>query len=111
VKDGVTGFVCAGPSSMADAIIRLQADPALADSMRQAARRRALEASWEQVFERLYDAYRSAARAPRTTGELPPASGDLTVVARAVRGVFRLLANRPAPSGPLAPSAGAVVTP
>ncbi len=111
VQDGVTGFVCDGPSSMADAIVRLHANPALADSMRQAARRRALEASWEQVFERLYEAYGSAVSAPRATEESRPASGDLTLIARAVRGVFRLLAHRPTPSGPLAPSAGAAVTP
>ena len=110
VQDGVTGFVCDGASAMAKAIAELMADPALANSMRQAARGRALKASWEQVFERLYDAYGSAVRVPRA-GELRPASADLTVVARAVRGVFRLLAHRPAPSGPLAPSAGAAVTP
>jgi glycosyltransferase involved in cell wall biosynthesis len=112
VQDGVTGFVCDDVPAMARAVGTLMTDPSLVASMRTAARRRALDASWDRVFERLYEAYASAAFARGGSG-VPRqyASRDLTVVARAVRGVFRLLTWRPSSHGPLAPSAGSAVTP
>jgi glycosyltransferase involved in cell wall biosynthesis len=110
VRECVTGLVCRDAGDMANAVTRLMRDRPMREAMRQAARRRAVQASWDRVFDRLYDAYRTAPFAPRV------AAGtfgrrDLTVVARAVRSVFRFSGHRPTPQGPLAPSAGTPVIP
>ena len=56
VKEGRTGFVAAD-DGFADAILRILRDPAKHRQMRAAARADALNASWDAVFENVYEAY------------------------------------------------------
>jgi glycosyltransferase involved in cell wall biosynthesis len=56
VKEGRTGFV-ATDDGFADPILRILRDPATHRQMRAAARTDALNASWDAVFENVYEAY------------------------------------------------------
>jgi glycosyltransferase involved in cell wall biosynthesis len=56
IKEGRTGFV-ATDDGFADAILRILRDPATHRQMRAAARADALNASWDAVFENVYEAY------------------------------------------------------
>ena len=56
VNEGVTGLI-AHDEGFSSAIASLMLDPALHAAMRQAARRYALSASWNSVFEGVYDTY------------------------------------------------------
>jgi phosphatidylinositol alpha 1,6-mannosyltransferase len=56
VNEGVTGLI-AHDEGFSAAIASLMLDPALHATMRQAARSYALSASWDSVFEGVYDTY------------------------------------------------------
>jgi phosphatidylinositol alpha 1,6-mannosyltransferase len=56
VRNGQTGFICAD-SDFAPAIAALACDPVTHAAMRQRARRHALSASWDAVFENVYSQY------------------------------------------------------
>lgn len=58
VEEGVTGFVVDQGRGYAEAIARLQTDPALRMSMGCAARRHACENSWKRVFDQVHSCYR-----------------------------------------------------
>ncbi|MBV8113635.1 MAG: glycosyltransferase [Silvibacterium sp.] len=58
VRDGETGFI-ARDEDFASAAARVISDPALHANMRQAARSDGLSASWDSVFEAVYDGYRT----------------------------------------------------
>ena len=59
VRHGVTGFVASDARGLADAADALLSDRARRRAMGEAARRRALEASWASVFEGVYESYRT----------------------------------------------------
>lgn len=63
VRDGETGFV-ARDEEFATVIARLIAAPAQHDSMRSNARAYALSASWDAVFDSVYEGYRLALLPP-----------------------------------------------
>jgi phosphatidylinositol alpha 1,6-mannosyltransferase len=63
VEHGVSGFVTDDTQQMAEAIRQLMDDPDRLRTMRLAARERACEASWDRVFNRLYEVYASVVRA------------------------------------------------
>ena len=58
VLDGKTGFI-AHDEDFADAVVRVISNPPLHAEMRQAAREDGLSASWDGVFETVYDGYRT----------------------------------------------------
>lgn len=58
VQDGQTGFIAADEDFSA-AAARILSDPVLHAKMRQAARLDGLSASWDSVFEAVYDGYRT----------------------------------------------------
>jgi glycosyltransferase involved in cell wall biosynthesis len=60
VRDGVTGLI-AEDGNFAAAVASVLRDPARHSAMREAARQYALGASWDAVFEGVYEAYRSVA--------------------------------------------------
>lgn len=57
VQPGVTGFVAASDWEFISACNTLMTDPMLHRKMREAARQYAFGLSWDQVFERVFDAY------------------------------------------------------
>lgn len=59
VRDGYTGFI-AEDADFSSAILHIVRDPALHGRMRAHARNCALSASWDAVFEGVYEAYRPA---------------------------------------------------
>jgi len=61
VKEGVTGFV-ASDADFAAAIFRLMQNSELHEQMRRAARTDALGASWDSVFESVYQSYQTVRR-------------------------------------------------
>jgi glycosyltransferase involved in cell wall biosynthesis len=65
IKEGLTGAV-AEDEGFADVILRILRDPARHAQMRDASRADALDASWDSVFESVYEAY-SLAFAPNIT--------------------------------------------
>jgi phosphatidylinositol alpha 1,6-mannosyltransferase len=66
VKEGLTGFV-AEDSNFADAILHILRDATEHQQMRAAARADALNASWDSVFESVYDAYSQTSASDETT--------------------------------------------
>jgi len=56
----VDGFVCHDGPEFLQAALRLATDPALRARMGSAARGTAERASWDQVMEGVYNAYREA---------------------------------------------------
>jgi len=58
IRDGANGFI-ARDADFAAAAARIISDPALHAKMRQAARADGLSASWDSVFETVYDGYRA----------------------------------------------------
>jgi phosphatidylinositol alpha 1,6-mannosyltransferase len=67
VREGATGFV-ASDENFADAILKLLRDADLHRKMRAASRAHALNASWDAVFDGVYDAYSIALE---TAGQIP----------------------------------------
>jgi phosphatidylinositol alpha 1,6-mannosyltransferase len=57
VSHGVTGYVAASLDEFVDAAVALMSDPELRTRMSIEARKHAMEASWDAVFNRVYDAY------------------------------------------------------
>ena len=57
VKSGVTGFVASSEESFSDCVLRLMDDPDLRERMSLSARQNALSLSWDETFERVYEAY------------------------------------------------------
>lgn len=57
VDDGVTGFVANSNEQFISCVNRLVQSPTLLQQMRLAARERALRASWDSVFQSVYDVY------------------------------------------------------
>jgi len=64
VQEGVTGHIAPDPDFTA-AIASVMADPARLAAMRHAARAYALTASWDAVFEGVYEGYRTLLPAHR----------------------------------------------
>jgi len=60
VKAGESGLVAAQAKDFVKAVLHLHADPARLQQMRLAARQRALEFSWDNVFGEVYEAYAEA---------------------------------------------------
>jgi phosphatidylinositol alpha 1,6-mannosyltransferase len=58
VRDGETGFVVRD-ADFASAAARIMSNPSLHANMRHAAREDGLNASWDSVFEAVYDGYRT----------------------------------------------------
>ncbi len=58
VRSGVDGFIAADEESFARCVRQLYDDRALRDNMSAAARRHATSLSWDDTFDRLYEAYR-----------------------------------------------------
>jgi phosphatidylinositol alpha 1,6-mannosyltransferase len=63
VRDGKTGFI-ARDEDFASAAACIMSDPVLHSKMRQAARLDGLNASWDSVFEAVYDGYRTVLDLP-----------------------------------------------
>ncbi|MEW5984534.1 MAG: glycosyltransferase [Acidobacteriota bacterium] len=82
VDDGVNGFVTDSAGGFLNAVLALMGDPDKATAMRSAARARALAASWDPVFEQVWDVYRMAA-----TGAAASAPAELSALARLVTGL------------------------
>lgn len=61
IRDGVTGIVANG-NGFAEAILRLKSQPERRLRMCEAARRLACDASWESVFEQVFEAYAACLR-------------------------------------------------
>ncbi len=61
VKEGRNGLI-AGDADFAAAVARILSDPVLHANMRAEARQRALAASWDAVFEGVYEAYEPVLR-------------------------------------------------
>jgi phosphatidylinositol alpha 1,6-mannosyltransferase len=60
VEHGVSGFVADGAAGFAEAVAALMTDPLRLQEMRHAGRARALQFSWDRIFEGVYDAYAEA---------------------------------------------------
>ncbi len=56
IEDGVTGYI-AEDADFGAAVARLLSDRGMLQKMREAARHRALHASWDAVFDGVYEAY------------------------------------------------------
>lgn len=57
IRDGQTGFVARDERGFLDTTLKLISDPELHHRMREAARELACRASWDAVFEQVYQAY------------------------------------------------------
>ena len=57
ICDGQTGLVANGEQGFLDATLRLMSQPTIHRQMRDAARELACRASWDKVFEQVYQAY------------------------------------------------------
>ena len=70
VEDGVTGFVTGSNEEFIGRVHRLLQSPILLEQMRKTAREHALRASWNSVFENVYDVYRRTIVSWRATAAL-----------------------------------------
>lgn len=68
-----SGIVADGPRGFLEATLSLMSQPERLDRMREAALARALEFSWESVFERVYQTYEECLirRGDASTGSIP----------------------------------------
>jgi len=57
VRHGSSGYVTRGFDEFVEYTARLMGQPELLSTMREAARRQALETSWDRIFEGMYEAY------------------------------------------------------
>lgn len=64
IEDGVSGRIAATAPEFADALSRLMTDATRASAMREAARARALQSSWERTFDVVYEAWQAALAPP-----------------------------------------------
>ena len=60
VTEEVDGLVAQGPGDFSEAVVRLARNEGLRRNMGREARRTALGASWDVVFDRVYEAYKEA---------------------------------------------------
>ncbi len=65
VREGVSGFVARDAAAFIERTARLLRDPALRARMGQAAREQACGESWDAVFEKVYEGYRTGIQAHR----------------------------------------------
>jgi glycosyltransferase involved in cell wall biosynthesis len=70
VKHGVTGFVADNEESFADCVIRIMTDPKLQAGLSLNARRQAEAASWDSIFERMWNLYEATLTAPSCRSRL-----------------------------------------
>ncbi len=77
IQPGVTGFVCHDAAAFAAAIAELVRNPANQREMSVSARKHALEASWDAVFQKVYTAYELATNSIITTDASGTRSGEL----------------------------------
>ncbi|MDX2150811.1 MAG: glycosyltransferase [Bryobacteraceae bacterium] len=78
VRSGETGYVAADEAAFIRTTLELVLDPAHRRRLGAAARRQALEASWDRVFERVYDAYRECIERCRETQQAVSLSPTLS---------------------------------
>jgi glycosyltransferase involved in cell wall biosynthesis len=64
VEDGISGFVASDEGKFASHIGTLMGSPEILQRMRSAARKKAEAASWDRVFEEVYEAYEQAVHGP-----------------------------------------------
>jgi glycosyltransferase involved in cell wall biosynthesis len=57
VREGSSGFVAREFDEFVNYTARLMDEPELLSTMRAAARKQALESSWDRIFEGMYEAY------------------------------------------------------
>ena len=60
IEHGRSGFIADGDEDFIETVIRLAKEPEQLTDVAQAARRFALENSWEAIFEKMYDYYKIA---------------------------------------------------
>ena len=85
IRDGKTGLVAKGEQSFLDATIRLMSQPELHRQMRDAARELACQASWDSVFEQVYQAYAACLQRAAAERAFHPSSQPTTLRSNAVR--------------------------
>lgn len=84
-----SGFVCANEDEFTAAVLRLIASNSLQQDMAVAARHRAERASWDSVFESVYDAYR------RELPQIAPLARRVRFPGNLSSGVPRFFAPKP----------------
>jgi phosphatidylinositol alpha 1,6-mannosyltransferase len=72
VRDGVSGIVADDASGFAAAVLALQSNADRHARMRVAARQQACEASWDCVFDQVYEAYAASLRQTGAMQEVAP---------------------------------------
>ena len=79
VRDGVTGFVAGTHTEFSASVNAIMTDGGLHQRMREAAREYACAQSWDDVFETVFDAYRTCLNGPPEAfaGEQPLLSSRL----------------------------------
>jgi glycosyltransferase involved in cell wall biosynthesis len=88
IRDGQTGFVATSERGFLpgclDAALKLMAEPELHHRMREAARELACRASWDTVFEQVYQAYEVCLQRTAAESATRPALPASTVTPNAV---------------------------
>jgi phosphatidylinositol alpha 1,6-mannosyltransferase len=108
IRQGVTGFVADGVDGFCRATLHLMQDPAHRAAMRIHARSRALEVSWPEVFERLYETYAVGIHElHHASGALRSDRGSLTLPARLIHATLSRVIQRAQRRGPSARPAAA----
>lgn len=79
IRDGVTGLVADDEDGFAEAARQLMNDAERLQSMREAARALACAASWDSIFEQVYEAYRGSLVTPRASTALMASISSSTV--------------------------------
>lgn len=91
VRDNVNGFVSGGLNGFTHAVLELMRSPERLAAMRQAARQRAMESSWEQVVDHVYQAYAACLEPAPPLDQARARTNDrnLSLVARLVTASLR----------------------
>lgn len=77
IRNELSGLIADGARGFAEAVLALHAQPERLGRMRHAARQSACEASWDSVFEQVFEAYSASLRPARVVRE---AASKTTVV-------------------------------
>jgi glycosyltransferase involved in cell wall biosynthesis len=85
ISDGETGLLANGEQAFLDATLRLMSQPELHRQMRDAARELACHASWNNVFEQVYQAYEVCLQRTAMDRAFHPSLQATTVRPNAVR--------------------------
>jgi len=85
IRDGQTGLVANGEQGFLDATLCLMSQPKLHWQMRDAARKLACQASWDHVFQQVYQAYEVCLQRAAMERALHPSLQTKTVRPNAVR--------------------------